>query len=111
MPYKNKDKQRKAQREWARRNRGTINRNSKKSRRKTAQLVIDHKDCPCADCGETYPYYVMDLDHLPGHDKVMGVSDMVGKGLSKASILAELEKCEVVCANCHRERTHSGVTI
>lgn len=107
MPYKDKDLHRKAQREWAARNRETVSRNSNKSRRRKAQMVEEFKNRPCADCGNEYPSYVMDLDHLPGHEKLANISRLVGEGASWERLKAELEKCEVVCANCHRERTHS----
>lgn len=61
------------------------------------------KDKPCADCGVRYPYYVMQFDHLG--DKVCDVGLFVKRG-NKAGMLAEIAKCEVVCANCHAERTH-----
>jgi hypothetical protein len=60
---------------------------------------------PCADCGQTYPAYVMEWDHLPGAAKTMVLSDARRAAHSKERILAELQNCELVCANCHRERT------
>lgn len=59
---------------------------------------------PCADCGGHYPYWVMDFDHL--RDKVFEISDMVFGTCNLRRLQAEIAKCEVVCANCHRERTH-----
>jgi hypothetical protein len=57
---------------------------------------------PCSDCGIKYPAYVMDFDHL--RDK----SGQVHKFLSYSHkrLLEEISKCEIVCANCHRERTY-----
>ena len=55
---------------------------------------------PCVDCGETDPV-VLEFDHL--RDKVKNVSAMLRGRLSR--LIAEIEKCEVVCANCHRRRT------
>lgn len=61
---------------------------------------------PCADCGKRYPYYVMDFDHIPElGQKDRPVSQVKHNGTRK-QILEEIEKCEVVCANCHRIRTH-----
>ena len=57
---------------------------------------------PCKDCGKTYPYYVMHFDHL--RDKKFNIGAKTS--LSKLTILAEIEKCEIVCANCHAERTY-----
>jgi hypothetical protein len=63
------------------------------------------KDQPCAECGQRYPFYVMDFDHREGHKKVAVINRMVMLGWSRDRILAEIAKCDVVCANCHRERT------
>ena len=63
------------------------------------------KGRPCADCGNSYPPYVMEWDHLPGAVKTLVLADTRRAAHSKKRILAELEKCELVCANCHRERT------
>ena len=67
-------------------------------------LVQQHKEVPCTDCGVQYPYYVMDFDHVQD-DKVDVISRLWRKGNEEA-LLTELNKCEVVCSNCHRERTH-----
>jgi hypothetical protein len=59
---------------------------------------------PCADCGDTFPPHVMHWDHLPGYQKLDEIGSMVGSRRREA-ILAELKKCELVCANCHVMRT------
>lgn len=70
---------------------------------KNRRQVYDLKEStPCADCGGYFPHYVMDYDHLPGTEKSFGVSRQSNFALIKA----EIEKCELVCANCHRVRTH-----
>lgn len=60
------------------------------------------KNVPCADCKGSFPVECMDFDHL-SYDKLYNVSAMTGHSLAK--IEAEIAKCEVVCANCHRIRT------
>jgi helix-turn-helix protein len=61
------------------------------------------KDVPCADCGNKFPPECMDFDHVSG-DKIGQVAHLVTcRGFQVA--LDEIEKCEVVCANCHRTRT------
>lgn len=57
---------------------------------------------PCVDCGETDPD-VLEFDHL--RDKTMDVSRMVAIGWKWAKIFAEIQKCEVRCANDHRRAT------
>lgn len=65
------------------------------------------KEGPCTDCGGSFPPYVMDFDHLPGTKKTLAVSYLANHGSGKAKLLAEIAKCELVCANCHRIRTHT----
>lgn len=60
---------------------------------------------PCADCGRTYATYVMEWDHLPEFVKELVLSDTRRSAHSKERILKEIEKCDLLCANCHRERT------
>lgn len=60
---------------------------------------------PCADCGRSYPPHVMDFDHVNGAKAFCIARARSGKALRL--ILAEVAKCEVVCANCHRARTHA----
>lgn len=69
------------------------------------EVVRVAKEVPCADCKKSYPYWVMDFDHL--EDKVMDVSKLVKRRAGISKVKAEIEKCEVVCSNCHRNRTHS----
>lgn len=68
------------------------------------------KDVPCMDCGERYPPYVMDFDHLPGRPKIATLGQATRGGWSSEKMKAEIAKCEVVCSNCHRERTHQRST-
>ena len=58
---------------------------------------------PCMDCGLRYPPYVMDFDHRDPTTKHRQVSEMSTWSLE--SIQTEIDKCDLVCANCHRERT------
>lgn len=70
-------------------------------RQKARALLTTLKNTPCTDCGVEYPYYVMQFDHL--RDKRFNLSDRL---TSIPQLIEEAQKCEVVCANCHAERTH-----
>lgn len=67
------------------------------------QIIRRAKDVPCADCGQVYPWFVMDFDHK-AEDKTDNVGRMVYG--PTARLLTEMAKCDVVCSNCHRIRTH-----
>ena len=59
---------------------------------------------PCADCGRIYPHQVMQWDHRPGFEKLGEISvDFWGR--TREEVLAEIAKCDLVCANCHALRT------
>ena len=58
----------------------------------------------CLDCGYNKAAIALDFDHLK--DKSHNISKMVADGLSIDTIMVEAAKCEIVCANCHRIRTH-----
>jgi hypothetical protein len=59
---------------------------------------------PCMDCGNQFPPYVMDFDHRDPTLKKNNVAYMAHSSLDR--IMEEIEKCDLVCANCHRIRTH-----
>lgn len=63
------------------------------------------KEKPCSDCGIEYPYYVMDLDHVRA-EKKFNLAAATRIKPTMEVLLAEIEKCDPVCANCHRIRTH-----
>ena len=68
------------------------------------------KDKPCVDCGQTYPPWAMDFDHLDGSVKIGSISRMAVTNTSSfEKIEIEIAKCELVCANCHRQRTHDRI--
>ncbi len=65
------------------------------------------KASPCADCGNCFPAPAMDFDHVRG-EKLMEVGGMWS--WSRAKVLAEIAKCDLVCACCHRLRTEGRRT-
>lgn len=66
--------------------------------------VNEIKNVPCMDCGISYNYWVMEFDHREPSQKENAVGYFVMQGTWDA-LKTEIEKCDVVCANCHRERT------
>jgi hypothetical protein len=77
-----------------------------KTRRQERREFINNfkKNKPCHDCCKIYPHYIMDFDHLPKFKKEIKIGAR-GKNHSEERLLEEFNKCELVCANCHRERT------
>lgn len=63
----------------------------------------------CADCKENYPYWMMDFDHLG--NKSFNISNFRQHTTSIELVKEEIAKCEIVCANCHRNRTHARLLV
>jgi DNA-binding CsgD family transcriptional regulator len=61
---------------------------------------------PCTDCGRFYKYYVMHFDHLPEFEKLFNLAAFKEYTGSLDIVKAERAKCDLVCGNCHAERTH-----
>ena len=51
---------------------------------------------------------VLEFDHV-GDDKVANVSSLARRSAAWERIEAEIAKCEVRCANCHRRRTMANL--
>jgi hypothetical protein len=75
-------------------------------RDKRKWIIRIKENTPCTDCGRYYPHYVMEFDHLPQYEKKFLVS--LGCVQRKIDLIkAEMAKCELVCSNCHRVRSHT----
>ncbi|HEX8173967.1 MAG TPA: hypothetical protein VF543_02485 [Pyrinomonadaceae bacterium] len=77
---------------------------AKEKRREYLRLM---KSRPCTDCGIQYPYYVMDFDHREGEAKSFEMNHV--NYVTMRAITREIEKCDIVCSNCHRERTFQRI--
>lgn len=105
----NPDKARKIQREYRARNPEKVKEWNKRARNKIRKrndkIIRKAKNRPCCDCGLSYPYYVMDFDHVRGKKEFnLGTPGLA----SVEKIMKEIAKCEVVCSNCHRIRTYGN---
>ncbi len=78
-------------------------------RHQLREYLREIKNKPCLDCGIQYPFYVMEFDHRDPNAKLRGVTKLVNNCNMK-KLTEEIEKCDVVCANCHRIRTWNKET-
>jgi hypothetical protein len=113
-----KEYQRNYQRSWHQRNRDK--RLARMYERKAAiyQYVQNMKSqLRCADCGQRHPA-TLQFHHLNLEEKVFNISDAARHGTSLDRIEKEMQKCIVLCANCHairhyhmrnRNRTSPGI--
>jgi hypothetical protein len=106
MSYKDPEKQKQAQHESYLRHRQKVIESSALSRQKRIQKLNQLKQDPCVDCNNKFPPYVMDFHHRDSSEKLMSVANaMLRWGWDR--ILKEIEKCDLVCANCHRIREYA----
>lgn len=76
------------------------------TQQKRATLRTIKEQVGCVDCGVKYPYYVLQFDHRPGTVKIDNVSRLISNA-SWEQVLTEIEKCDIVCGNCHTIREHN----
>lgn len=69
---------------------------------KRMDLINEMKRKPCADCGGSFPPVCMDFHHVSGEKLFSLGGGRVNRSLER--VLAEIAKCVVICANCHRLR-------
>lgn len=80
-----------------------VKKNKKRYYAETQERILGYlRSNPCVDCGESDPI-VLEFDHLK--NKRTEVSKLVRWVYSWKTILKEIAKCEVRCANCHRRKT------
>lgn len=90
--------------EYYKNNREKENQYDKNKRQQAQNKIWEFKKTPCADCNQSFHPVCMDFDHIS--DKKFSIAE--GINIHKYpmnKLLKEIEKCEVVCANCHRKRT------
>ena len=79
-----------------------IDRAAKRRKRLGAWLVSLKAEKCCSVCSESHPA-CLDFHHRDRSHKILEISRMVVQGWSEEKILREIEKCDVICANCHRK--------
>jgi hypothetical protein len=75
-----------------------------KYRMKMKEVYNRLKCGPCMDCKVQYNPWQMQFDHRNPELKSFQVSKNASSITEK--VLSEIKKCDLVCANCHADRTH-----
>jgi len=101
MPYRDIHKKRAAGRAWFHRNKGKKKATQERLRVALRAWFADLKrGKSCCRCGEANPV-CLHFHHRTPSLKENALADAVRREWSKARIVAELAKCDVLCANCH----------
>ena len=79
-----------------------------KRRKKVKTLALEYKGGKCQICGYSKCVGALELHHVNPKEKSFGIGE---KGYTRSweKVRLELDKCVLLCANCHRE-VESGVT-
>ena len=104
MPYKDKEKQKEAQHKSYLKNRDNVEQRRKNRREENKKFLYEYKiDKYCEICGEKNPA-TLSFHHIADNKKE-DVSTLISSGTIK-SIKEEIDKCIIVCENCHRVIHH-----
>lgn len=87
-------------------NRESQNERNRANVRIRSSYINELKSVPCLDCNRTFIPFAMDFDHVRGV-KIDDISVMVRNCVTMNVLIAEIAKCEIVCAVCHRIRTYN----
>lgn len=108
MAYKDEHSKREYHKKWYREHperKAQLQEYNKIYSARNAKLVRRYKlKCGCYICGYNKSEYALDFHHLHETDKSHNISNMIKKSSLKR-LKAEIRKCVVLCANCHREIT------
>lgn len=82
-------------------------------KQRNIELVENAKQKGCQKCGDMRKY-VLDFHHINSETKINDIAHMI-KSSSEKTLLQEIDKCVLLCANCHRElhflEKEKGITI
>lgn len=82
---------------------------ARKKRNERVVFLQEYKQSRgCADCKEMYPYWILEFDHVRGK-KIANLSTMA-RTHNMEDLKKEVAKCDVVCGNCHKNRTWTRLT-
>lgn len=117
---RNKEHNRKVCKEWSKNNPEKVKGYDKKYKEKNKEKlkenakhykvgrrqywIAKYKELKgCSICGYNFSSYALDFDHLKPSEKSFTIARSLNYTLK--NLMAEIRKCRVLCANCHRVET------
>jgi hypothetical protein len=70
-------------------------------RQERAKIISEYK-IKCSRCPENHPA-ALDFHHRNPKEKLTNIAFISSLGWSKENLIKEIEKCDVICSNCHRK--------
>lgn len=74
----------------------------RKLKRGKKDFCVEYKGGKCVDCNGVFPSCCYQFDHRVPDDKSFGITDSMAKPVEL--LKPELDKCDLVCTNCHAVR-------
>ncbi|MDD5193722.1 MAG: hypothetical protein PHF67_04005 [Candidatus Nanoarchaeia archaeon] len=106
MPYKDLEKRRECRRRWYHNNKESEKMHVKRRKNEIRRWFEDYKsNLKCTKCSENHPA-VIEFHHK--NNKDFDIAEMTHEGYSVNRIKKEIEKCIVLCSNCHRKEHYKN---
>lgn len=106
--YRNKEDKNEYQRKWYSEHKETHRGYIDSWREKNKKWFKEYKSSlVCSKCGESHSS-CLDFHHRNPSEKEINVGDIWKKDWGARRILSEIEKCDVLCSNCHRKIHDAG---
>ena len=107
MPYKDRQKRIEYKRKWNKKyyleHKQQELMRVKKRKNALNKWFKNYKEkLKCSKCGEKHPA-CLEFHHRNSEEKFLILSQLINRGYSKERIIREVNKCTVLCANCHRK--------
>lgn len=103
----NRDSELRKSRYYNKTHKDTIKKISAGLAKRNRDYINLQKQKPCMDCKGTFPPCAMEFDHRDRTKKYDAVGNLASSHWSLEKIQTEIDKCDLVCSNCHRIRTYA----
>ena len=104
MPHKDRNKRVEYGKTWYQAHKSEVMARSKKRQLDIREWYRAYKSTLfCADCGEDHPA-CLQFHHKNKEEKSFNVADVAGSASSIKALIREINKCDVLCTNCHAKR-------
>lgn len=103
MAYKNKEKSKEYFKSWYLRNKDSQYKKIKDRQARINKIIQEIRiNGKCSKCTENHPA-CLDFHHIDKSDKSINISKIGARGWSLEKMMLEINKCILLCSNCHRK--------